>query len=502
MMMGHRSVCVLFLLATVCALVSESVGLPASNDEATLEGYDDYEDSGDLGDYEDYVYIEDKKDYQDSEYGEIDDTDTLYQDASDTSEEDKCFEVPMKEEPGCQGNKVRYFYYDVIRRLCQAYESHGCPLTENYFATPERCMSVCSTERASYELRDARYACQQPKEAGTCRAAFTSYFYNKETNACKPFTYGGCGGNENNFGSMDDCVQRCVVLDVEETNELDLTCSSTPLLQPRLKVTRTTNSRMKIEWLQAAKATEGGHSDDVTHYVIKIAPMTWDGSSSDSASDVQVLTLQSGDESTVAVRNLKSISYDVTVTSHVECDNGANSTSVESFQTFHPKSLLKPQLEDKLEGTASTTVSVVMSTFGYEISGICRPISGRLSGDDAEEETPATVTKELRAGSYLATLTCEDLAPGTTYVMETRLHNGDQVSPIRSVRVHTAPVASSSSSPTVGGLRGVEEEEELSCRKCKRKVQRMQSKIEEQTWLIMKLSRSLANSPSHLEVTN
>ena len=45
---------------------------------------------------------------------------------------------------------------------------------------------------------------------------------------------------------------------------------------------------MKIEWLQAAKATEGGHSDDVTHYVIKIAPMTWDGSSSDSASDVQV----------------------------------------------------------------------------------------------------------------------------------------------------------------------------------------------------------------------
>ena len=73
------------------------------------------------------------------------------------------------------------------------------------------------------------------------------------------------------------------------------------------------------------------------------------------------------------------------------------------FSLYFHAALLKPQLEDKLEGTSPTTVSVVMSTFGYEISGICRPISGRLSSDDAEEETPATVTKVSFAKIHGAT---------------------------------------------------------------------------------------------------
>ncbi|VDP82363.1 unnamed protein product [Echinostoma caproni] len=47
-------------------------------------------------------------------------------------------------------------------------------------------------------------------EPGNCRAAITRYAFNRATNKCEEFIYGGCGGNENNFKTKFDCELACI----------------------------------------------------------------------------------------------------------------------------------------------------------------------------------------------------------------------------------------------------------------------------------------------------
>lgn len=44
----------------------------------------------------------------------------------------------------------------------------------------------------------------------TCFAFFTKYYHNAETKQCEEFTWGGCGGNSNNFDTKEQCEARCV----------------------------------------------------------------------------------------------------------------------------------------------------------------------------------------------------------------------------------------------------------------------------------------------------
>jgi hypothetical protein len=52
-------------------------------------------------------------------------------------------------------------------------------------------------------------SCALPAESGMCDAFFPSFFHNPETGVCEPFVYGGCGGNENRFDSVEDCQAAC-----------------------------------------------------------------------------------------------------------------------------------------------------------------------------------------------------------------------------------------------------------------------------------------------------
>ncbi|WP_083202629.1 BPTI/Kunitz-type proteinase inhibitor domain-containing protein [Stappia indica] len=52
--------------------------------------------------------------------------------------------------------------------------------------------------------------CNLAPESGRCRGHLRRIYYNLESNKCKVFFYGGCGGNANNFSSWDECRHTCV----------------------------------------------------------------------------------------------------------------------------------------------------------------------------------------------------------------------------------------------------------------------------------------------------
>jgi hypothetical protein len=51
--------------------------------------------------------------------------------------------------------------------------------------------------------------CRAPAAVGPCDAAFPRWFHNYETGLCEQFTWGGCGGNDNNFESKGECEAAC-----------------------------------------------------------------------------------------------------------------------------------------------------------------------------------------------------------------------------------------------------------------------------------------------------
>ncbi|KAH0619359.1 hypothetical protein JD844_019404, partial [Phrynosoma platyrhinos] len=51
--------------------------------------------------------------------------------------------------------------------------------------------------------------CRLPKVVGPCDAVFPRWFYNWETQKCEEFNYGGCGGNKNNFKTLEECAHAC-----------------------------------------------------------------------------------------------------------------------------------------------------------------------------------------------------------------------------------------------------------------------------------------------------
>lgn len=111
--------------------------------------------------------------------------------------EDKCRQ-PLTV-GNCRGFLPRYHFNQSSNR-CEQFIYGGCQGNDNNFETLETCQEECEKKVPM---------CEQPKNVGLCRAQMFRWFYNKDTHQCEKFVYGGCGGNDNNFETVEECERMC-----------------------------------------------------------------------------------------------------------------------------------------------------------------------------------------------------------------------------------------------------------------------------------------------------
>ncbi|CAN0115493.1 unnamed protein product [Lampetra fluviatilis] len=102
----------------------------------------------------------------------------------------------------CEAHVPRYFYNRYTQR-CQKFIFGGCDGNANNFKTETECRIACKT------VQKVPKKCRFEPETGNCKAAFPRHFYNMTTGQCESFIYGGCGGNDNNFHTTEECVESC-----------------------------------------------------------------------------------------------------------------------------------------------------------------------------------------------------------------------------------------------------------------------------------------------------
>ncbi|KAM6902120.1 protein AMBP-like [Xenentodon cancila] len=73
-------------------------------------------------------------------------------------------------------------------------------------------------------------ACSAAPDTGPCFGMMQRYFYNSSSMNCELFTYGGCMGNQNNFGSERECLQRCRVEAVCRLPMVPQLCTGQPAI--------------------------------------------------------------------------------------------------------------------------------------------------------------------------------------------------------------------------------------------------------------------------------
>ncbi|XP_053128360.1 tissue factor pathway inhibitor [Hemicordylus capensis] len=108
-----------------------------------------------------------------------------------------------------------HYYFNIQTHQCEIFDYGGCEGNENNFSTLQECQEKCIVADLPEKKRRAGFQTEKPpyclleSDPGICRGLISRYFYNKESQQCEKFKYGGCLGNQNNFESLQKCQDTC-----------------------------------------------------------------------------------------------------------------------------------------------------------------------------------------------------------------------------------------------------------------------------------------------------
>ncbi|KAL7022058.1 hypothetical protein ACKWTF_012113 [Chironomus riparius] len=133
---------------------------------------------------------------------------------------DLCDLYPL--EGRCEENVTRW-HFDSYTQNCRQFQYTGCEGNNNNFIDEYSCMNACRHRHAQETPEptqktttapeiDVRVTnvCSEPEDPGSCDEYVINYSYDSETQSCKAFYYGGCGGNGNRFETRVECESSCI----------------------------------------------------------------------------------------------------------------------------------------------------------------------------------------------------------------------------------------------------------------------------------------------------
>lgn len=91
------------------------------------------------------------------------------------------------------------WYFDTDAGVCDRFVWGGCGGNANNFQSRDDCSATCGDPDV----------CALPADGGPCDGAFPRWYHDSASATCKQFTYGGCGGNDNNFQTFAECREAC-----------------------------------------------------------------------------------------------------------------------------------------------------------------------------------------------------------------------------------------------------------------------------------------------------
>ncbi|KAL1433265.1 hypothetical protein MTO96_012726 [Rhipicephalus appendiculatus] len=130
--------------------------------------------------------------------------------------EANCLTTPEQCPAECQSRETSESCF-----TCECATSEGAVQPALEYTTiqfPVSCPVTCVKQMSSQDVPrchcPSHGVCKLPLQEGNCNAKIPRYFFNVTSGFCDVFTYTGCGGNENNFASHEECLAECEVPDL------------------------------------------------------------------------------------------------------------------------------------------------------------------------------------------------------------------------------------------------------------------------------------------------
>ncbi|XP_026333478.1 kunitz-type U19-barytoxin-Tl1a-like [Hyposmocoma kahamanoa] len=104
---------------------------------------------------------------------------------------------------------IRMYYFDPAKKNCSQFLWGGCQGNGNRYKTLQECTDTCLSKE-NWKAGRPRW-CHLSFDYGFCFGGIRRYYYDRLYKVCKETVYSGCGGNKNNFYSLEQCNQVCTL---------------------------------------------------------------------------------------------------------------------------------------------------------------------------------------------------------------------------------------------------------------------------------------------------